>query len=113
MAMQVKKLKGDLRSTTIHYLDDSATITYRPGELTPVVENEMREAGEDGDATFLAELLSRIVVQWDLEGEDGESYPITPDDLSVLPSAFLLAVLTGVREDMTPKPTNGRGSFRR
>jgi hypothetical protein len=105
MPINLSNLKNDKRTVTAHYFGDECGVTYRPSELTPTVESAIRDA--EGN-TVLVDTLCKLIVAWEVMGDDGQPLPIEPDTLGNLPSAFLGAILQACRDDMLPKSKNGR-----
>src|SRR5262249_47982542 len=53
-------------------------------------------------------LVCRIIAEWDLLGEDGETpYPLTPEALVELPFDFLSAALSAAAERLAVGEGNG------
>lgn len=108
MPISVSHLKNDKRNLDLEYSGETVHIVYKPSELTPTVMAEMREANEEGNDFFTTDILCKLLVEWDVMGEDGQPLPIVFDELRYLQSAFLSAVLTACTEDMFAKKKNGR-----
>lgn len=87
--------------TTGEEVTEELTVTYRPSAYTGKTEKELNELlkGEWKSAMGL-EFVHRLVVRWDLEGEDDQPYPTSIDALSELPSTFIGEVITSVANDM-------------
>ena len=105
MPINLSNIKNDKRTITAHYFGDECSVTYRPSELTPTVETQIRDAE---DNTVLVDTLCKLIVAWEVMGEGDEPLPIVPDVLNALPSALLGAILQACREDMLPKSKSGR-----
>ncbi|MBI1756204.1 MAG: hypothetical protein HYR64_03755 [Fimbriimonas ginsengisoli] len=84
---------------------------FRPQAYTPRVEQLVGEA-QDGPAPAqaLADALSRLLVSWDLEGEDGEPYPTSLEALLEVPVPVLGEVFRAIAQAMVPKPKSAARS---
>lgn len=79
---------------------EELAVTYKPGILTAALENELSAYGQRSEGW--ADLVSRLVVSWELTGEDGNPYPLQKEALMALPGWMLQAVVFGIREDLSP-----------
>ena len=106
MPVKLVDLKRDQRTIEIQiYLGDeeeeTLTVTYRPSEYSSKAEAELNESlAGDLKSRMGTEFVRRLVLSWDLIGEDGEPYPITDEGLAELPSTFIGDVVGGVAKDM-------------
>lgn len=108
MPINLNHLKNDKRTITVDYFGDSVNIVYRPSVLTPAAEAKIRDENESGDNKVFLQTLCDLFVEWDVLDEKNEPLPIVPDIMNELPTSFLTHLLQGCREDMIPKPRNGR-----
>jgi len=118
MPLTVKKLTSAVVNSTIDVKipgqsePEKVRIGYRPGILTSQLEEELREYGDRSEGW--ADLVSRLVVSWDLELEEGVPLPVEKDSLREVPGWLLQSIIVGIREDMVPSrktaETSG-GSF--
>jgi len=91
----------------IPFGEDVLEVEYRPDAVTPRMVIQVDEAKKPAEQMrAVVEALSRILVSWDLIGEDGKPYPITKASLMDLPLFFLAQVFQAVTEDMAV----GKGS---
>lgn len=113
MPISLSRMQSNTQTISIPYFEDTVSITYKPSEMTPVVEAQIREASNAGDEKVMLEVLSRLVVSWDVLDEKEKPIPVTAKTMATMPSAFLTAIFTGIRDDMVPKAKTGRSSFGR
>lgn len=117
MPVNLNDLLEPSKSATIAYeVTDGNTvefeIKYKPSAFTPLLESEFRKIteGEAGTATDASlKMLSALVSDLGMvETVDGKDVPITPtiENLSNLPFRLLVAILTAVTGDMSPKETS-------
>ena len=99
MPLSVATLQAEKREFDLPYAGENVHITYRPGLITP-----------EGDALPYGEWIAKVIVAWDLEGSDGEAYPLDVDDVRKLPDSFLLAVTKGVLTNARLDPTTSATS---
>lgn len=91
-----KRIKAEVvyEGETVHF-------TYRP------FSDELEDAalaltnGEYSNKTASA-LVSKLLIDWDVEGEDGQSLPLTVEALRPLPTAFKMAIVLKVLEELRP-----------
>lgn len=128
--MKVAKLAGATATTSFEWLGEVVNLVFYPSRFTPNLVERLMEVAMLGnlDADALAlmqagerrfqeiagytpkalralnEALCTLVQSWDLEGEDGAPYPITPEALAELPFDFLTQVLTTVQQSTGAVP---------
>ena len=61
------------------------------------------EATEKNDVSGIAEILSGIVGEWNIDA-DGEPFPPTKETIEALPADFVMALATCVFERLNPNP---------
>lgn len=104
---------------------EKISIVYKPGVLTAALEDELNRYGQQ--AVGWADLISKIIVSWDLEETPGKPYPLEfvppvpaklgPDGATILepakpaggalmlvPTWLLSAIIDGVKADLRPNP---------
>ena len=110
MPIKLSELAAKVRHLTIDLGEgDKLTVSYKPNALTLADEQQLVDAQGTPEATALiAERLCRLLVLWDVVGEDDTPLPITPETMATLPGAVLASVLTAIREDQSPNARNGR-----
>lgn len=83
--------------------DEVVHVTYRPGALTLGVSDKIREVAESGfEADVAKVMLLPLIVEWDLEEEDGSQLPFNEETLKSVPIEFLGMVLSAIAEDARP-----------
>ncbi len=86
----------------IPFGEEVLEVEYRPDAVTPRMVIQVDDAQKPAaQMRAVVEALNRILVAWDLIGEDGERYPITKEALLDLPLSFLAQVFRAVTEDMS------------
>jgi hypothetical protein len=108
MPISMNHIKNDKRHLTLEYAGESFGVVYLPSQITPNIMAEMREANEDGNEQYNVDALCRLLISWEVEGDDGQPVPIEHEVLSNMASPFLSHVLMGCVEDMFGKKKNGR-----
>jgi hypothetical protein len=107
--MRLSELTAATRQISVDYYGHAVAVTYLPGALTPEQDDRLQAAQKDGALTdALIDLLVRLLVAWDVMGDDDKALAIEPATLRTLPNALLLQVMTAVQEDMVPNARNGR-----
>lgn len=99
MPLSVATLQAEKREFDLPFAGETVHITYRPGLITP-----------EGDTLPYGEWITKVLVAWDLEGVDGEVYPLELDQVRQLPDSFLLAVTKGVLTNARLDPTTSATS---
>lgn len=101
--MRVGQLVKDVRTVEIPIDGEPLSVTYRPSAITPATESAMMDEVDGSRAgSGLCKLLSKVLVGWDLVGDDDKPYPTTEAALRKLPIAFLGLVVQGITGDMRP-----------
>lgn len=94
--------------------DGTLSVTYRPNKVTPRQEAafaqairraERDEEGAEPVGDLVLEMLSVVMLRWDLEGEDGQTVPLTVETLRDVPSAIVTRVMEAIRDANAPDPT--------
>lgn len=100
---------------TLHHGGEEALITINPSALTTAVQIELQEIDDPAEQTrFLIDILCDLVIQWEIEDEDGEPLPIEPASLMDLESRLVWSIYTAIREARDEEGKgSGRGSSRR
>lgn len=108
--MKLSQLTAATREIVVNYFGHEVQVTYRPGVLTPEEDDRLQVArAENGLTDALIDLLTRLIVAWDVVGDDDKPLAITPATLRTLPNALLLNIVAAAQEDMVPNARNGRG----
>lgn len=103
MPISLADLTRKTRTVVVDFDGDTINVTYAPGRLTPGVESRLTQANEDGrPASGVADELARLLLSWDIMGDDGAPAPITSDLLHELPTALLLRIVAAIGEDSRP-----------
>jgi len=102
MPVRLSDLRSEIKTFTLLVGDDTLTVRYHAGKLTPM---ELDRAQTLRDADALAEVLSGLLVDWDLLKEDGQPLEVTKENLCGLPLVFQRNVLIALLEDMRPNAT--------
>lgn len=118
--MKVSALKARTRTVPIVIPgadgepDDQVMLTYRPGSLTlelweslQAVAMDPQGADIEAAKTFLMDPNDPLVVEWDLENEDGSPFPCDPEHLAKLPLDFLGLMTDAIGSDSIPNASRG------
>lgn len=111
MPIKLTDLKRDRRTLTIpivvgqdeltNDVTEDLVLTYQPSKNTPRSEQAFNEALKDEWKSKAAiGFLTNMVVDWDLQDDGGDPYPITEDAMAELPQAFLTAIIKAIGDDM-------------
>lgn len=89
-------------------------VVYNPSRLNDELTRRVAEVTTaTSEAAGLALALSELILAWDLL-DDGAPYPLTPEHLIELPTAFLWAVFAAIQADVRPaedeRKNSGAGS---
>lgn len=106
--MKVAALKGGIRRIHVEVPPQEAGgeiekvwVDYRPGELTLETADQIKAAVSSGFEFEVAEIvLGPILVDWDLENEDGSH--LGPEGIKSVPLSFLGLVMAAIQEDVIP-----------
>lgn len=105
MAISIKSLKNQRRPIEFNYFDESGVVTYNPGAITERLFDDVRNAVSGEDENALNQILSAILVEWDVVDEMNVMVPLRNEDgpapeLREIPIPFKSAVLSAVMEDV-------------
>lgn len=103
MSIKLAALAGRTDSTDVHFQGETCTIEYRPNWMTPERQAEMTAAQDAQQTTdgFL-DLVTGLIVSWDVLDDAGEPLPVTADVARTLPFSFLTAVVVAAGEATRP-----------
>lgn len=98
--------------------DETINVTLNAGDLPNAVTRKMRDATafaaldtdpdgktKEGKAArkFLAEVLSLLIIVWDLKEEDGTPVPTTPEEFEKADTIVLVAIYYEIGQLLNPK----------
>lgn len=108
MPIRLSHILQDRRTCMLQVGDETVTVSYRPGSVTPDLEDELREyvADQRGGAALVA-LLAHCLVEWDVLDDRGKPLAPTAENLRRLPTVFLALVVQTIMEDMRPNGLSG------
>lgn len=110
MPIRLADLRKETRPITFEFAGEPVTVSYSPGAFTPELEDEANLAEANHQLRAMAQMLSKILVAWDVMGDDGQALPVTLELLRAMPAQFLAAILKGIMDDNTVPKASG-GSF--
>lgn len=127
--MTVSKLAGKVAESAMEYAGEIVNIKYYPNRYTPALmadllnivklaqvepalkasENQLEQVLGFAPEMLngISDALAKLLHSWDLEGDDGQPYPVTREALRYLPFDFLATVLGHIR-DLTSATTEGK-----
>jgi hypothetical protein len=79
------------RQITVDYHGTPCHVTVRP-LAHPDAKAELEQAGPDRRAEAELNILSDVIVAWDLKDDEDRPYPATTAALGELPADFILAL---------------------
>src|SRR5262249_49628891 len=108
MPLSLAKVRASTALARFEYLGETVHLVVRSSAMTPAFFADLAALSSiqsDASGTALLNdpaelerigvLVCRIIAEWDLLGEDGETpYPLTPEALVELPFDFLSAALS-------------------
>jgi len=84
--------------------EESLTITYLPHSFTPAELDELQQTEKDGKPwNGTAEILSQLMIDWDLLDDAGNVIEPTYDNLRDIPTEILNVVLGALNADNTER----------
>lgn len=87
--------------------EEKVGVVYYPGKLTAdAVAQITNPKATDAEAR---EILSDLLESWEIEGDDGEPYPTTPEAIGKLPLGFVGSVIVSLvtKEGTVPEGKGG------
>jgi len=101
MPLTVEKLRIGRATIAVPYGEDTVSVTYRAGEITPTWQAGLRLSSHES----VAKEICAVVESWDIT-DHGDPYPIKLDAVAVLPRSLLGKILLAILYDMSPGKTN-------
>ena len=101
------------RQVAIKVEGETLNVVYNERMLTPGLIREVERLDKSEDVDGTVELLSRLLIEWDLQDEKGKPWPITRESLADLTYRELGMIQRAITEDLAPnqpKPES-YGSF--
>jgi len=103
--MKVRQIIDQRCEASFEWQGEPVNLVFRPFTSAAL---EAAGLGTDKAVTGgVADFLSRSLMAWDVEGDDGKPYPLDFDSLNALPVAFNVAAINAVVSGMTVPPTPG------
>ena len=100
---RLTQLVDATRTVSVPFGAVTLAVVYRPGVVTPRLQKAISQAQRESDIDAgLLMPMAELIASWDLTDDDGETIKTTPDALSDVPAAVLLAILSAIGEDMAP-----------
>lgn len=103
--MKLNELKNKRKTLVFDTQYGELSIEYCPGEYTPEIEGLITD-GEDKPLATTAELLGRMITQWDIEDDDGKPLPVDINTMMKLPLDLLVVMIKEITEDVRPNVVN-------
>ncbi|NMC54969.1 MAG: hypothetical protein GYA48_15185 [Chloroflexi bacterium] len=100
MSIRISDLVQEERTITIMVGDEELSVTYRPKAYTPVVEDQMQsliESNRPGNG--LAQMLSHILISWDVVDETNKPLEMTFENLRKFPVSLLTLITQEINKD--------------
>jgi hypothetical protein len=111
MPINLSDLKKDERTCTVDFGEESGEVTYRPSAYTPETEDAyQREIEKRRPSGGAADLVSRLVISWDVIDDHGEQVPVSLEILRGMPSEFLFSVIAAIIKDLNTKRDDRKNS---
>jgi hypothetical protein len=83
-------------------------VTYRPGAMNLEIADKIKDIQETGyEFDIASAMLEPILVNWDLENDDGTPFPLTPENLRKVPLSLLGLILQQLQYEARPLPMRG------
>jgi hypothetical protein len=108
--IDLEALTAERRTVVIEFRGERASVTYDPDAYTLAFTNRLLDIVKDEDTRPMAELLSGLIIEWELV-RHGEPIPTDADGIASLPYPLLNAVLDAIQNDAEPSRAEGNGSF--
>lgn len=107
---------GDLykgsATVTIEVGGEIVEVQYDPRKYTNKLHVEIqKETGEDSNE-YVLELMERLLVGWNIEGDDGQPLPLSYDVLDSLPQGLVMRIARAVAADQTDPKAGARSRGR-
>ncbi len=108
MPIRLSELMRDTRTVTLAVGEESLTVSYRPGGITPETEDRLEAFAQNQKvgASMIALLLDTLT-GWDITDDKGKTLPVTEAQLRKLPLALLGQLVRAITEDMRPNALSG------
>jgi hypothetical protein len=133
--MKLHGVLSNLKRLAIQIDGEVLNVAYRPNAITPesksllmglvkrfegvLAEDENKDdfqrglisiqMGAEMSNTYLRQIVA-FVAEWDLEEDDGQLVPLTPERIGQLPERFIETVVKAIAEDNKPNPTKSKNS---
>lgn len=115
MALNLATLRDKIAHLSFEFEGETVSIQYRPHKLTPEYMASIRRIsqsddgeGEQDGANYDAQVVSDVLVSWDVMAGD-EPFPPTYENLLLVPQALVSRVAVEILSDVgklaMPKPS--------
>lgn len=111
MPLKLSRLFEDTQTVEMPYLGEVLSITWTPAGFSPAVQDRFVSAdGENASTLALVDVLSSLLVRWDLLDDEGQTIPTTKERMLTLPKGFLLDVYRFLGSSNSPNPASEESS---
>lgn len=115
MPVSVHALALNEATVNLEWNGQHFTVAYRPSVFTSKFQKDYLKVIKktETDAESVAWWISRIVISWDIMGDDGQPLPLTEEwlaDQDVVDVPFLWWLVGQINEDRRPKATTPNGA---
>lgn len=105
MPIRLSELAAQRRELDVQFDGDVVKVVYLPGKMTMQMQQRANDAMQmpaDQGNRELAQILSDLVVEWDVLEDEGKALPVTPDTISLLPLRFVTLLTKSLFADISP-----------
>lgn len=102
MPVEISKIMNRKHRVVVPFDSERLNVVYRPYSAN-IERKALEKTDGRWDNASLVYLLNQILIEWDLQDEDGQPYATTIEALEVLPTTLLMQVFQSIAEAMKPK----------
>lgn len=107
MGMKLSVVKGKIKTTQIHWEDETVEVGFHPAAMTPELLERVSSSAEGQNLAVLGVLLEPVLAYWDVLDDEGKRLPTNAETIATIPLSFLMAVMDQVQETMRPPADKG------
>lgn len=105
MPIRLSDLAAQRRDLDVEFDGEVVKVVYQPGKMTMQMQQRANQAmqmpAEEGNRE-LAQILSDLVIAWDVLEDEGKALPVNPETVSMMPLRFVTVLTRAIFADISP-----------
>ena len=92
MGLDIGSLAANTATSTVEYMGQSCSVTYKPSCITAAALEQMDVPAKEGEPSNFLVFMADTITDWDVLLSPKKKVPLTPEGLKAVPLPLLRAV---------------------